>query len=61
MKLTIEVVFENSNGLDMEIKLNKAIADFSEVLLKRGCSIMELEGQEMVDGDIETFYTVKIE
>lgn len=61
MKLTIEITFENHNGLDMEIKLNKAISDFSEALKSKGCGPMELIGQEMIEGDITDFYTIKIE
>jgi len=40
MKLTIEIPC--NDGVEMENNLNKAIADFSEALLKNGFSEMEL-------------------
>jgi len=40
MKLTIEIPC--NDGVEMENNLNKAIADFSEALLKKGFSEMEL-------------------
>lgn len=40
MKLTIEIPC--NDGIEMENNLNKAIADFSEALLKKGFSEMEL-------------------
>ena len=40
MKLRIEIPC--NNGIEMENNLNKAILDFSEALLKKGFSEMEL-------------------
>jgi len=40
MKLTIEIPC--NDGVEMENNLNKAIADFSETLLNKGFSEMEL-------------------
>ena len=40
MKLTIEIPC--NDGVEMENNLNKAISDFSEALLKKGFSEMEL-------------------
>lgn len=60
MKLKIEIYFEDNNGLDMENKLNKAIGDFSEVLIKKGCIEMNLTGQEMIEGEIKDFYEIEI-
>lgn len=61
MKLTIEITFENNNGVDMETKLNKAISDFGKVITQKGLCEMDLVGQEMIEGDILDFYKIKIE
>ena len=57
MKLTIEIPC--NSGIEMEIRLNKAIEDFSKALKKKGFREINLVGYE---GSIDNLsYVVKIE
>lgn len=56
-KLTIEVFFDTPEN--MEKSLNRAIMDFSRVLVTQGCVDMELTAAEL-DNPEQPIYNLKI-